>query len=73
MVAPSGDIIFPDDPLWDGAGCGSVNDCCTFNSPPWFFRVLDEPYTDDIIMRVCRDEIRGNEDIAIQMIEILVQ
>ena len=26
--------LHSDDPLWDGAGCGPLNDCCTFNNPP---------------------------------------
>ncbi len=26
--------VFTDNPLWDGAGCGPNNECCTFNSPP---------------------------------------
>ena len=61
------------DPLWDGAGCGSVNTCCTFNTPPWFYKQLPDPTTDDIEMRVCRDEGNDNEDIAIQVVEIYVR
>ena len=24
-------IFYSDDPLWDGAGCGPLNTCCSFN------------------------------------------
>ena len=29
-------VFYPDDPLWDGQGCGSRSTCCEFNNPPWF-------------------------------------
>ena len=66
-------IFYGDDPLWDGAGCGPTNICCSFNTPPWFYKQLPQPTTDDIEMRVCRDEDASNEDIAIEMVEIYIQ
>jgi hypothetical protein len=66
------DAFHGDDPLWDGAGCGPQNGCCSFNNPPWFYRQLPQPTTDDIEMRVCRDQEAGNEDIAIESVEIYV-
>ena len=65
--------FFPDDPLWDGRGCGSESTCCSFNSPPWFHKELPSPTSDDIEMRVCCDEDRSNEDIAMSSVEIYVQ
>ena len=62
-----------DNPLWDGAGCQSLNTCCSFNNPPWFYKQLPQPTTDDIEMRACRDEDASNEDIAIEMVEIYIQ
>ena len=60
------------DPIWDGAGCGPLSaDCCMFNTPPWFYKQLPQPTTDDIEMRVCRDE--DKENVAIQSFEIYVQ
>ena len=32
--------LYADNPLWDGAGCGSDNTCCSLNNPPWFFKQL---------------------------------
>ena len=65
--------FFPDDPLWDGAGCASTSMCCSFNNPPWFHKQLTSATADDIEMRVCRDESRQNEDIAVSSVEIYVQ
>ena len=58
--------------LWDGEDCG-IYTCCTLNNPPWFHKQLPRPTTDDIEMRVCRDSDRGDEDLAIEVIEIYVQ
>ena len=66
-------VFRADDPLWDGAGCGSNSTCCSFNNPPWFHKELPSPTNDDIEMRVCSDEDRSNEDIAISSVEIYVQ
>ena len=66
-------ILYSGDPLWDGAGCGHQSSCCSFNTPPWFYRQLPQPTTDDIEMRVCRDSRSSNEDIAIAIIDIYVR
>ncbi len=43
------------------------------NTPPWFYRQLPQPTTDDIEMRVCRNEDSQYEDIAIEIIDFYVQ
>ena len=63
----------PDDPLWDGAGCGPYNTCCEWNCPPWFLKNLTSPTTDDIEMRFCTDQYPGDEDINFESVEIYVQ
>ena len=65
--------FYPDDPLWDGRGCGSNSSCCSFNSPPWFCKELSQPTTDDIEVRVYTNEGVSNEDITIEAIELYVQ
>jgi hypothetical protein len=65
--------FYADDPLWDGAGCGSQSTCCTFNNPPWFYKQLSQPTTDAIEIRVCRSGDSGGEDIAIEIVQIYVQ
>ena len=64
--------FYPDDPLWDGQGCGPLNTCCTFNTPPWFMKQLPSPTTDDIEMRLCSDQGRSDEDITVETIEFYV-
>ena len=50
------------------------NDCMMPNPPPWFYKQLsDRPTNDDIEMRLCRDEPRNNEDIAIEAIEFYIR
>ena len=72
-TAPTTQIFYNSDPLWDGAGCGPQSTCCSFNSPPWFYKQLPQTTTDDIEMRVCRDSGSANEDIAIEIVELYVQ
>ncbi len=66
-------VFYSANPLWDGAGCGPLSTCCSFNNPPWFYKQLPQPTTDDIEMRVCRSETSSNEDIAIEMVDVFVQ
>ena len=65
-------IFYGDDPLWDGAGCGPLNDCCTLNNPPWFRKQLPSATADDIEMRICRSPA-PDEDTPVENIEIYVQ
>jgi hypothetical protein len=61
------------DPLWDGAGCGSLNSCCSLNNPPWFYKQLPHPTTDDIEMRLCTDQPRRDEDTVVESVELYIQ
>ena len=64
---------FYDSPLWDGAGCGPTNECCMFHNPPWFYKNLAQGTSDNIEMRVCRDEVQTNEDVLIESVDIYVR
>ena len=66
-------IFYEDDPLWDGAGCGELNTCCSLNCPPWFLKELSCPTNDDIEMRLCADQPRSDEDITFETLELYVQ
>ena len=74
---PSGAIRFtafyPDDPLWDGEGCGSNSTCCQFNDPPWFQTELPQATRDGVELRLCLNEPSTNEDVIINLIEIYVK
>ena len=52
-------------PLWDGTGCSTTS--------PYFVKTLAQSTTDDIEMRLCRDELSSDEDVAIEVVEIYVQ
>ena len=66
-------IFYGDDPLWDGAGCGQYNTCCSWNSPPWFRKQLTTTTSDDIEMRACFDQDKSNENVFIESVELYVQ
>ena len=65
-------IFYGDDPLWDGVGCGPLNDCCDLNNPPWFLKQLPFPTADDIKMRLCRSAA-DYEDTPVEIIEIYIK
>ena len=65
--------FFRDNPLWDGSGCKGDNECCSFNSPPWFYKKLLAPTEEPIVMKVRLNEEPANEDLAIELIDIYVQ
>ena len=44
-------VLYPSDPLWDGAGCESEGTCCS--TAPWFAVNLINPTSDDIEVRIC--------------------
>ena len=57
--------------LWDGEGCSDV---FANSNLPWFCREFDQPIvTDNIEVRVCTDEIIGNEDIYFDLLKIYIQ
>ena len=67
-------IFYPDDPLWDGSGCGSAGSaCCTLNTPPWFCKQLSQRSTSDLELRICGSTTVAIEDTAIELIEIYVK
>ena len=66
------ETLYTDDPLWDGAGCGPANFCCSPNNPPWFFKQLESSTSEDIEIRVCFDESQVNEDVRIEQVMIYV-
>ena len=69
-------IPYLEDPLWDGAGCGPANTCCSLNNPPWFLKQLPSNTGGDIDMRMCRDQLGApstnikDEDTLIGVIDI---
>ena len=65
-AASANGVFYDDNPLWDGNGCTNTDD-------PYFLKTSSQPTTNNIEMRVCRDQEGGDEDIAIEIVEIYVQ
>ena len=68
--------FYPNDPLWDGQGCGAAS-CCELSypprvTPPWFCKQLPQATTDDIEVRICRDQT-NYEATPIELIEVYIQ
>ena len=62
--------FYPDDPLWDGQGCGSTSTCCESNNPPWFCKQLPQPTTDDIELRLCENNIPSRDESPFEVVEL---
>ena len=69
----AGAMWYTQNPLWDGAGCGQHNNCCSFGNPPWFYKQLPKLTTDDIEMRVCMTDRPAYEDVGIEAVDIYVR
>ena len=66
--------FYADDPLWDGKGCGPIEQtCCQATGLPWFHKVLNSTTTDYIEIRVCGDEGTNNEDCLVKYYEIYIK
>ena len=62
--------IYAEDVLWDGQNCLTSSNCCEFNRPPYFVKVLPESTTENIVASIC---LRNNPaDIAVEIVEIYV-
>ncbi|CAI8058172.1 hypothetical protein GBAR_LOCUS31619 [Geodia barretti] len=62
----------PDDPLWDGEGCGRSSSCCSFNNPPYFTKTLPSPTSDPIEVRLCQLD-GGFDDSPVEFMELYVK
>ena len=66
------DTFTLNDRLWDGHSClQESQECC--DRANWFCKDLPQSTTDDIEFRLCTDEVRLNEDVYIEDVEIYVQ
>ena len=66
-------VLYGNDPLWDGKNCDSREAyCCSNSKMPWFYRVFDDITHNDIELRVCTDSGIPDEDIPLDIIEIYI-
>ena len=72
--SPLQNKLYTDDPLWDGKGCGSIEEpCCWVPGLPWFDKTLGYTTTDYIEMRVCCTKSTSEEDVPFEMVELYVK
>ena len=64
--------MYLSDPLWDGQGCPINNGCCAQMGMPKFYRKTPEPSSENIEVRICKDEPHSDEDVAIEELNIYV-
>ena len=68
-----GSTFYTADPLWDGKGCGSLEQsCCQAPGLPWFHKALNSATTDYLEMRVCGDH-ETDEDVPVNYYEIYIK
>ena len=66
-------IVYTDDPLWDGEGCGNdEGNCCSAPGLPWFHRNLTTT-TDYIELRDCANYTALNENVFVSLYEIYIK
>ena len=56
-------------PLW--VDCSHSGSCCHNNTFPWFFKELPDPTSDPVELRVCEDDTRADEDVAVDFVEYI--
>ena len=73
----SGSVVAPisqwyvNNTVWgDDEGCSSNSTCCDNSNMPWFHRNITKSATDDLEVRLCRDESAFNEDVGVELIEL---
>ena len=66
-------VVLTSDPVWDGEGCSSDNNCCSEPNLPWFYRQLPRIASEDIETRICRDQVSTGENVLIWRIQLYVQ
>ena len=69
---PRSTSFFLSDPLWDGQDCPSNSRCCAQLGMPWFYRRTPVPLSENIEVRICKDQTHDDEDTAIEKMEIFV-
>ena len=65
-------VFYGDNPLWDGDGCGELDNCCLHQDNQQFFCThLPEQTSDPIEVRICADQ--QDEEIFLQQLELYVK
>ena len=66
-------LFFRNDILWDGKDCLPSSTCCSRRNPPYFYKQLPNPTSDNIEARICLNNIVAVVNIAVELVELYVQ
>ena len=67
------DTFYPNDTLWDGQQCNTLESpCCTSSSMPWFLKALNQSTSDYIEIRICSTEPYPDEATPLELVEVYV-
>ena len=64
--------IYAEDVLWDGQNCLTSSNCCEFNRPPYFVKVLPESTKENIVASICLRNNMNQANVAVEVVEIYV-
>ena len=67
------DRYFETDPLWDGHGCPTGDECCYTLGAPWFYRHFTEPEGGAVEVRICHDEPYSTEATLLEQVQLYIQ
>ena len=65
--------LYSSDPLWDGAGCLSRNNCCYDAGLPWFFRQFPKTVFGNLEVRICHNQPFADEGVVVEQLQLFVQ
>ena len=61
------------DPLWDGKQCLPGNSCCDRTGQPWFFHQLPINEKEHLEVRICQDQVEGDEAVTVEQLQLLIR
>ena len=64
---------FTGDPLWDGNGCSSRDNCCAQPNLPWFYHQIPLTANDKLEARICYDQTFADEAVLVKEIQLYMQ
>ena len=67
------DTMYFTDPLWDGRGCPTDNNCYSILGAPWFYRHFTEPEKGAVEVRICRNQDYSNEATLLEQVQLYIQ
>ena len=64
--------LYTEDPLWDGKQCLPENSCCDRTGQPWFFYQLPINEKEHLEVRICQDQVEGDEAVTVEQLQLFI-